>query len=150
MRKRRVYLILIVGMVFVGVLAVIMRLGREPEYEGKELSEWVDIYYSSNGRQGGDALRAIGRSALPYLVNWIGYESPRWKEQVNSVLENIGAGRFDYAEPEIGPFSAAYALEVLGPEAEGAIPGLTRLLNRRCRGESAQMAASALANVGPR
>src|SRR5580765_7321909 len=116
MRKRRVYLILAVGLVCVGVLVLMMRLDQEPDYQGKALSEWVAVYDSSNGRQGEGAIRAIGRSGLPYLIEWIGYERPRWKEQLNSVLENIGAPRFDYAEPEIDPYRAMGALQVLGPE----------------------------------
>jgi len=152
MRKRRVYLVVVGVVVLLGAaIAVLAPEEREPEYQGKMLREWVDVYDSSNGRQGADAIRAIGKSALPFLLRWTAYETPRWEQKVNSVLEKISAGHLGLSlEPDMAPSAAARAFRALGPEAETAIPGLTRLLYGRSRGDSADNAAYALVSIGPR
>ena len=43
MRKRGVYLILL-GVLLFGLVVVVCRREREPEYGGKRLSEWVQRY----------------------------------------------------------------------------------------------------------
>jgi hypothetical protein len=60
---------------------------REPEYNGKKLSEWLQICTRpSDDRwlQAEDAVRHIGTNGLPWLIKWMEYESPKWKGETAS------------------------------------------------------------------
>src|SRR5580765_6800100 len=92
MRKRAVYLMLVV-LVLGGVLvAVFGRREREPEYGGKRLSEWVKKLPGEDAEKG---IREIGTNALPYLLKWIRYETRDWKqrfyETVNVTLTHVNS-----------------------------------------------------------
>src|SRR4051812_12829515 len=72
--KRRVVRIVLTGVVVVAAVVLLWPRGeREPEYQGKKLSEWIGD--EGNPRQA-DAVRHIGTNALPFLIGWIRYETP--------------------------------------------------------------------------
>jgi len=90
-RRRRIIIIFASCVVAgIGVVAF-WPAEREPEYNGKKLSEWLEIYQS--GRLGtlglnesraeaSDAINQIGTNALPWLMRWIQCEvreTPKWK-----------------------------------------------------------------------
>ena len=78
MRKIRVYVVLIAGVVLVvgGLLVCGVFREGEPEYGGKRLSEWVQVL-GARAVNGGDthladeAIRHIGTNALPYLLKMV-------------------------------------------------------------------------------
>ena len=87
MRKRHVFLILL-GLVIAGGIAIILsRPEREPEYGGKPLSQWVERwatppYSGTQVDQSTDAVLHNGTNAVPYLLKWIRYEPPPWKDKM--------------------------------------------------------------------
>ena len=42
---------------------------REPSYQGKSLSDWVDLLYSTNHTQAMNSIGAIGPKAIPFLLD---------------------------------------------------------------------------------
>src|SRR5258708_141920 len=94
MRKRRVYLSVLVVVVVALLVAVFSReREREPAYGGDRLSQWVKEYavtspnqpdYSLRMRkeEAANAISHIGTNALPHLLKWIRYESPLWKRKL--------------------------------------------------------------------
>jgi hypothetical protein len=91
--KRRRILLIVGGMILAIAFAVIVWPGeREPEYQGKKLSEWVGLYrpgtagptmspghsYSEVRR----AVRCMGTNGLRFLVRWISYEKPAWRRRI--------------------------------------------------------------------
>src|SRR5436190_11030189 len=85
MRKRRVYVVLLAAgvLVVVGLLVCGVFREREPEYGGKRLSEWVEVYVIPERsvppvrvEEIDDAIRHVGTNALPYLLRWMRYEPP--------------------------------------------------------------------------
>ena len=154
MRKRRILLIVVGVVVLVSLGALVLwPSSREPEYGGKRLSEWVELYddgaspQSSDSRKAGDAIRAIGTNALPYLVKWIQWEPPRLETALNSIVGKFSPNTTVYVHPVPSPDSAAVAFRALGPGAEPAIGRLTtRLLGPRP--QTAARAAKALAGLG--
>jgi hypothetical protein len=91
-RRRRVVAVVLVLCVLVGIGVVAFWPGeREPQYNGKKLSEWLEIHHAGQlGTLGPDESRAqaetaithIGTNALPWLVKWIKCERrelPRWR-----------------------------------------------------------------------
>lgn len=59
-------------LVALGVATVVALLAvwlgpREPSYQGRSLSEWVDLAYTTNYTEARNAISAIGPSAIPFL-----------------------------------------------------------------------------------
>src|SRR5436305_920678 len=102
MQKRYLFwLLIVVGVLVAGVLLVFHRQ-PEPEFEGKRLSEWVELtVWPPSSRVtavGGvsrrvleygrvpddvtDAIHHMGSNGVPFLVNWIRYQPPSWKTEV--------------------------------------------------------------------
>src|SRR5260221_13991205 len=84
MRKRRVYLIFwVVGVLLAGTLVAVFTRVREPEYGGKRLSEWAEeLPWNPEEKpsEAEDAIRSIGTNGIPYLLAWIAYEPPIWRQ----------------------------------------------------------------------
>ena len=136
---------------------------REPEYNGKKLSEWVREYQQPLGAQApvisqeaADAVRHIGTNALPFLARWIRDDEnmPKWKTKLfhiaytwntrsytrNKALEII-------AQRQLLARRATWGFEILGQSAGAAIPELTRVA-RDGNELSAFQAITALSYVG--
>jgi hypothetical protein len=84
-RQRRILIIsaacVLVG---IGVVAFWPR-DNEPKYNGKTLSQWLEISrsrrYDNRWPQAEDAVRHIGTNALPWLTKWMSYDRPNWQDQ---------------------------------------------------------------------
>jgi len=155
MRKQRLYLILGV-VLLVGVLVVVLRREREPEYGGKRLTEWVEgfIGASADGKQQTrEAIGHIGTNALPYLVKWLGHDMSPLKRKFYSIrnpaIMPIRAlwRLFDKRDDRL-QFGAWRALLDLGPKAAGAIGDLSRLANVTKHCNSRDYAITVLGEMG--
>src|SRR6266576_3751075 len=154
MLKRRIIVSLAALAALCGVLAVIIRPKPEPEYGGHKLSEWVvqlvkptsmgstTFVFGSWGTDIADAqkaIRQIGTNALPYLIEWIGYETPTWKTYVLPVATRIlGTTRWAAAEQDRihRRRGALYALQTLRPNAQQEIGNLSRIASDPKRSDS--------------
>ena len=83
--------VIVVGVIVVVVaaavtltLAALLR-PREPSYQGKSLSEWVDLLYTPNHTQAMNSIAAIGPKAIPFLFE----EARRWDSTVQGVYRTI-------------------------------------------------------------
>src|SRR6267154_2773396 len=99
MRTRRFYLVML-GVLVVAVLVAVFSSEREPEYQGKRLSEWVIEYgiwqFTDSAPPPEEVVNAIGhigKNARPYLVKWISYETPVWKDKLYRVLKPVFGDR---------------------------------------------------------
>ena len=159
MQKRRLYLLLI-GVGLVGALLAGMFRSREPEYGGKRLSEWVDIYavthliagWGSENREAVAAIRQLGTNAVPHLLKWIRYEVPPWKTTFDGIADRAPwrlkpAWMFSDKRVRLAEH-AAWVFEVLGPDGEGAIPKLTQLLDESGSFDCERRAITALLSIG--
>jgi hypothetical protein len=136
MRKRWIFVVLIAVSVVVCILVIVFKRDREPEYGGRSLSELVLATVNS---QPGDwlnvtdrAIFLIGTNALPYLLRWISYEQPPWKSKfygaVNPILGWLHSSWQLRDKNELKAEGAKNALIALGPQADGAIGALTKLM----------------------
>src|SRR5690349_3457600 len=90
--RRRPILIVLAASLLVAIGVVAFWPGpKEPEYDGKTLSEWLDLcrnYRLGNESQSQsaqiaqEAVRKIGTNGLPLLVNWMNYDMPKWKSDL--------------------------------------------------------------------
>jgi len=173
MRKRRTILLLtgVVVVAFVGLLVGGAFRSREPEYEGKKLSEWVGTWqyriredepsHGSGGytdlnlqltEKACNAIRRIVSKAVPFLLAWIRHEVPESKMEglprINQRLTEVRIRLDSSYKKEIRAKCALEAFRVLGPAAAGAIPELNRTLTQPRLGRSAVRAAYALGFIG--
>jgi hypothetical protein len=152
-RGRRILLVTAV-VVAVTLAALLLWPGdREPVYRGKKLSEWL-LLPRQRGIPGPspestEAIQHIGTNALPFLVEWIQYRTPRWRNRVANELyqrrlhsvANLFVKQADRAT------LSTWAFSVLGPRASGAIPQLVPLLTNS-DAETRVRAGSALGAIG--
>jgi hypothetical protein len=115
---------------------------REPEYDGKKLSEWLRAYElgSSNDNErkivereqqaATDAIQHIGTNALPWLLKRIAYNPPVWKEKIGAHIAKINSKLLThwYLEGDRLGFDALQGFRLLGPRAAPAMPELTRMM----------------------
>jgi hypothetical protein len=129
------------GCALIGVAVLIAwpREPKEPEYQGKKLSEWVSGLISlqmpySDTAVGGDvllAVQAIGTNGLPLLISWANYEIPAWQKPILSlkVPRQLQSVQRFLIKRELRAIAAGNALLVLGKRARFAVPQLMGLLN---------------------
>ena len=140
MRKRvQIVLALLLVTIFVVLAWQIFRF-REPVYQGKRLSVWLEQYgtnHWSAGRSGEldkqaeIAIRQIGTNAIPlYLTMMITREWPLKAKLMAHVPRQLLAGFHTRSVYEYR-ILRAYGLIVLGEEAKPAVPTLITLLNDR-------------------
>ena len=149
-KKRRVAIV--VGAVVVAVIGMVVfwQGQKEPEYQGKKLSEWVEICsrYDRFAKYGGPAvpeeqlrvavkaIRQIGTNALPLLVHWLeidratGGHMYRAAEKLPAKLRHQRIVSDYLTRPHKHFAAAQIGFEILGSEAFYAIPDLARLVER--------------------
>jgi hypothetical protein len=147
--------------------AAAFRLGRsqrEPEYNGKKLSEWAEMRaipaVTAFPLSQGDierVVRGMGTNALPWLVEWLDDEPlPRWQTKVLKFIQKfpkrLGG---DYATRSLSPVSrdrrahlARTGIHLLGDDARAAIPDLARLAKNPKAKRGGFSAARFLADFG--
>jgi hypothetical protein len=135
--------------VLVGIGVVAFWPGeREPEYNGKKLSEWLGESMKADG-DNAEAVRAIGTNALPYLVRWLDFERPQWQYELIK-LGRKGSPRIwnkYFVNDNVRMNNAIWAFDNLGAQAGPAIPGLVRLM-KTGRTNVAGTAAYVLGGIG--
>src|SRR5437016_5420191 len=126
---------------------------REPEYNGKSLTEWLLLYERSPGAESDPrsyydpaalqaaehAVRQIGTNALPWLLKWIQCEpsSTGWRDKLAVVIDKLPGGLNDTSfvssalrdRSDLREAVAFEAFRILGTNACSMAPELTRLMN---------------------
>ncbi|MDB6109074.1 MAG: repeat protein [Pedosphaera sp.] len=147
------------GIIWVLVLTFLVAMAvpylahwREPRYQGKRISQWLDRLNSTNMEEGetvrteeGEALRKIGPAGLPWILRRLQSRDSRLKLKLEELAykQSVVQFRFNYAED--ARRKAVLAFRILGPEARGAVPELSEMLNDP---ELSSDAGEALAGIG--
>jgi hypothetical protein len=161
-RPGRRSIILVSCIIFAVIAAFIFWPGeREPEYQGKTLSEWLAINGKSNisAAEADKAVRAIqtiGTNALPWLLRWVDYEPSATRTKMDSLADKLPGWmrqtrlvrRFVI---DRGIFNAEYArggFGLLGEQAKPAIPALVQKLRQSGLFGRSQRLADSLSSLG--
>jgi hypothetical protein len=136
------------------VLAVlVVSRNREPQYEGRTLSDWLAQVHLTSGTQKEEAeaaVRAVGDEAVPYLLSYVRYESNRPKMMIGAFVERHGIRVLHvpkgWTEPGRIQQMGVDGFRALGDKCIGAIPSLALHLTN---GPFHANAAFALAGIGP-
>lgn len=126
----------LMGIVVVGLVALGITLiaDREPEYQGKPLSYWLeklplDPPHDPPGIEAQLAVRAIGTNALPYLLRAITSQDSQVRKDLISLDDRISMIDL-HLEPASKKVDQAVAgFIALGEIAEPAVPELVALVH---------------------
>jgi hypothetical protein len=143
-RGKRLFVV-VAAVIAVAIVAVAVWPGeREPEYQGKKLSEWLELYTKSLYDTGDEknpiameakeAVSQIGTNAVPKLIEWL-QPSPNHGrlEAARGFLHlPFGVyyviGFFSAGAPMDHTTKAVYGFSILRERAIEALPELSRML----------------------
>jgi len=161
-KPRRRILLAVLGLAFAVVLVAVLWPGqKEPEYQGKKLSEWLLTYVNPvaldpvRQDQALNAVRHIGTNGLPFLVKWISYREPNWRDKLANALirSPVPFARTRLVHLVLGSSGtrarvAMLGFQILREDAVPAVPALTNLLGDWSAQESTFRVLHALGYVG--
>lgn len=143
-----------VGLVVAFILGAVSGT-REPEYEGKKLTRWLEelrhpqpasppasLIARTNAMI---AIRHMGTNAVPYLVTMLHAKDSRLKSKWMDLLSRQRWVDFHFRYDFQRRDDALRGLAILGPDARGAIPEIAKLMDDRLM---AQMAGYTLHQIG--
>jgi hypothetical protein len=159
---RRVFISVGIIMLIAGALGVFLWCSsrpREPEFEGRTFSTWLEGHvassaanppYNSPGwHKAEDALRHIGTNGIPILLEMIcAKDPPPTLRKFLNMAQRWGWLRITRRPAYQRNEESEYAFRVLGTNAAGAVPGLIRIYEGNVSPSSQRCAALALGNIG--
>jgi hypothetical protein len=111
-------------------LVVILNLHREPEADGRTLSDWLELVREGKGTHTAatNAVRKIGTNAIPILLEKLARTDPMWKQKLQRTkLQGLISDEWVYAShPSIKQAYIGFA--ILGSDAAPVVPELSRML----------------------
>jgi hypothetical protein len=155
-RRRRVIIVLAVC-VLVGIGAVSFWPGeREPEYNGKKLSEWIEICWEiglddSQNLEAQKVVQTIGTNGLQSLLKWAGQGVPVWQIRVAEWCQQF---HVDWLEHRVWArnrrnLNAWAALRLFGAGATAAVREVYRIAIDSNLYEVTASAIRFLSEIGP-
>ena len=142
---------LFLGLIFLAALIFAVTHSREPVYQGKKLSAWLEegvseegIFSSSSETQ--IAVRQIGTNALPFLLNMLRSQNSRVKLKLEEWSDKQNVLNIRFHNSDTDRFTAVAAFRILGPIGKPAIPALVDMMNDT---NICFEAAHALGAIGP-
>jgi hypothetical protein len=141
--------------VLVGIGVVAFWPGeREPEYNGKKLSEWLALQ-NDHPAEVTEAVRAIGTNGLPVLIRWAEYQVPGWRNRLHRLYakfprplyHSFVASCLANQKEQMRAFNSVFAFSKLGGDASAAAPELSRFV-REVQYRDRRCAAWALGYIG--
>ncbi len=143
MKRLRIILISL-AVLLVGVFVLCLVQPKEPSYQGRELSEWIDEFSASLKKLRTEtaaksaieadihAIKQIGTNAIPTLLKWAQAKEPTLKTNIktkmNWLLDRQGVVRFRFRTPDRLKGMAGLGFQILGKDAEPAVPALFKLM----------------------
>ena len=132
--KRRFWNVGFVALVVVVLVAAAVWPGpKEPEYQGKKLSEWVTMAQDKPGTPAVQAaMITIAINNIPLLLRWLDYTPSKLREWVDDHSDKV-PGRLQFLVRNRGDERADTAegvFWILGMRAAPAIPELLRQAQR--------------------
>jgi len=154
MRKRYVLLIAILLLAFAAGLAWQLSQPREPMYEGRPLSYWLEGYNfdsrTETSEQSADlAMREIGTNAIPTLLRMLQESDSPLKVKFFALVERQSLIKVRHVTAVERNYSAFKGFESLGASARVAVPVLIQIYGRNNSDETRIFTACSLGAIGP-
>ena len=128
MITRQRFLILIGCLAIAGLVGLFF-LPREPRFQGRRLSSWLEDYGQGQqkNQQVNEAVRQIGTESLPWLLRMLKSKDSTLKLKVVNAVTKLGFKRIRFIPAEEWRKRAAWAVMSLGEKAKPALPDLVNL-----------------------
>src|SRR5947209_2980083 len=136
MTKRSILVLAFALVTVVGAVAWQVLSYREPVYEGRRLSVWLEEFNKTGGtrdstRKAREAIRQIGTNALPILLATLRSEDSGFKLTLVTWTRKLTFFRPSFNPAQQRRLCAFFALDALGPTATPAVPELISLLKSK-------------------
>jgi hypothetical protein len=134
---------------------------REPVYQGRRLSDWLNVYrmYGFPGietwqvrveqQKADEAVRRTGTNGLPILLRMLRANDSALKVKCMELAKRQHLIRIKYIPAEELNYRACAAFGVLDAKAQKVVPGLIEIANQNRSRASRWYAIEALVMVGP-
>lgn len=158
MRKRgQIALAVLFGVIVAGISWQLLR-EREPVYQGKSLSEWLEgcnvqqstipLVERPQWRQADRAIRHFGTNGIPTLLHVLRATDAPWKLTLLKLAAKQGLFISYTPAPERN-ICGAMAFASLRETARNAVPALVQIYKENRSKESLNAVVIALSNIGP-
>ena len=154
MRKRVYIALAILLVILAGVMAWLGLRQREPVYQGKRLSVWLEVLNrewkpSHPDDRLAQAIRHIGTNALPVLIERLHGQDTELKRLLVAWADKHECFRFRFKSAEERRIEAIGGYQALGPLARGQVPRLSDMLDHDPFLNARHAAARVLGFIGP-
>jgi HEAT repeat protein len=134
---------------------------REPVYQGKRLSSWLEAYrlhgvagvetwqVRVEQQEADEAVRHIGTNALPTLLRMLRAKDSAWKVMLMELAEREHFIHINYTPADELNSRACSAFGVLRGKAQNAVPALIRIYEQNISPASQFYVSRALIAIGP-
>jgi len=150
----------LVGLAMLGLAVVcylVLRAPREPVYQGKTLSVWLETYNPASGPGRGspawkaadEALRHIGTNAIPCLLRKLRARDSGLKLRLVAWAQRQHFIKIHFVPAAARNIEASRAFIVLGSTAKAALPDLIKAYQETQSVEAWSAIEDALAWIGP-
>jgi hypothetical protein len=154
MKTKRYHMLLVVLLVaVVGGLAWEVVRQREPMYQGKPLSYWLDGYSQPpltnvTPTQADAAVRQLGTNSFPELFRRLQQRDSGFKIMIMRLLEKQSVIKIPFA-PRNANYTAVTGFKALGPQASNAVPRLIEIFDSDPHLFPQQAIPAILGDIGP-
>jgi hypothetical protein len=136
--KRELVFAGIAALVILGFLVFRPTGPKEPEYQGRRFSAWLNEYHQArwNGKRFSDphatmqaaeqAIKAIGTNGIPTLLRLLQGNDLKRKEKLNALLDKQSLMHLRFERSSLQRGLAMSGFEILGSEAMPAGPALVQ------------------------
>ena len=161
MQKRIQVALAVVLVTLACVMAWQLLSVREPLYQGKRLSAWLEAYklhgvagveswqVREEQQQADEAVRQAGTNALPILLRMLRANDSALKVRLMDLASKQHYLRIAYTPAEDLNYRACWAFAVLRAKAQDAVPALIEIASQNLSRASRWYAIQALVWVGP-
>ncbi len=153
---------IVTGLFLAGVVGLLLWRPpgpREPVFEGRPLTSWLDHHVASSAasppygspgwKKADEAIRHIGTNAIPTLLAMIrARDKPPLMLKLMKTAERLGLIPTMYRYAIWRHEEAEYAFEMLGTNAVSAVPALIRIYEQDISPSSQRCAALSLGHIG--
>ena len=118
-------------LLFAVISIVYLSTPKEPRYNGRPLSEWLDLFADSlptdpDFQPSTNAIRAIGTNAIPFLIKWAQTRHSKTETAAINWLNARLPARYRISTAEQRWTRAAAGFELLGESAQSTWPLLAQ------------------------
>ncbi len=148
---KRLRISIFAGLILIAALLFTATRSREPVYQGKKLSAWLEKLYSGYSPEEGSAelelaIRQMGTNTLPFLLSRLRSKNSRIKLKIDELARKQDFINIQFHDNNTDRYTAVVAFQFLGPMARPAMPALVEMLNDT---DICYEVAYALGAIGP-